>query len=187
MKSRYFENLRKRIVLVVLGIVASYFGIIPLGMAYHMFASFSETDPVFSYFFFNGVRIGIAVLFLYLALVSTKPSFVPQQEKYRKLVLVGIFVIALVFVAVPSGYVVPQLEQGACITKSGIYDEDGNFGGSSSQGITTESECVDSCVFSGKFNTREEKFCEFNGVFGKTSWEKTPSDFDGTVFGENVK
>ena len=177
MKSRYLENLPKRIIFVILGVVVSYFGIIPLGMAYHMFTSFSDTDPVMSYFFFNGVRIGIFVLFLYLALVRTKPSFIPQQEKYRKLALLGIFVIVVLFVAVPSGYVLPQLEQGACITKSGTFDDDGDFGGSSSQGIKTESECVDSCIFTGKFSPQEDKFCEFRGIFGKTQWMQTPDDF----------
>ncbi len=187
MKTRRLENLRKRIILVILGIVASYFGIIPLGMFYHMFTSFSTPDPVFSYFFFNGARIGIMVLFLYFALVRVKPSLVPQQEKYRKLVLLTIFVIVALAVCLPSGYVIPQLEQGGCITKSGNYNDDGNFGGSSSQGITTESECIDNCVFSGKFNTREEKFCEFKGVFGKTQWVQTPADFETPVFGEIVK
>lgn len=184
MKTRYLENLRKRIILVILGIVASYFGIIPLGILYHMLVSSPLPDPVSSYFFFNGIRIGIMVLFLYLALVHTKTSLVPKQEKYKKLVLLAIFVIITFTVALPSGYVIPQLEQGGCITKSGNYDENGNFGGSSSQGVTTETECDDNCIFSGKFNTREEKFCEFKGIFGKTHWMRTPNDYDTPVFGD---
>jgi len=116
------------------------------------------------------------VLFLYLALVFVKPSFVPQQRKYQKIVVLSILTITTLTIALPSGYVIPQLEQGACITKSGSYDEKGEFRGSSSQGISTESECVDSCIFSGKFNTREEKFCEFEGIFAKTHWETSPED-----------
>ena len=187
MKTRYLENLRKRTILVILGIVASYFGIIPLGILYRMLIPSSLPDPVSSYFFFNSIRIGIMVLFLYLALAHTKPSLVPKQEKYRKLVLLAIFVIITLTVALPSGYVIPQLEQGGCITKSGNYDENGNFGGSSSQGMTTEDECIDNCIFSGKFNTREEKLCEFKGIFGKTHWVRTPDDFDTPVFGEIIK
>ena len=190
MKSRYLENSRKRIVFVIVGIVVSYLGVVPLGILYHQFSSASLPDPISSYFFFNSVRIGIMVLFLYLALVYVKPSFVPQQRKYQKLVIFSILAIAIMFVAFPSGYVVPQLEQGACITKSGSYDEKGRFGGSSSQGITTESECIENCIFSGKFNTREEKFCEFEGIFGKTHWKTNPDEIATDykpVFKEMVK
>ena len=170
-----------------MGIIASYFGIVPLGMLHRMFTSFSESDPVESYFFFNSIRIGIIVLFLYLALVHTKPSLVPKQEKHRKLVLLAILCIIALAVSIPSGYVIPKLEQGGCITKSGSYKDDGNFSGSTSQGITTESECAENCIFSGKFNTREEKFCEFKGILGKTHWTRTPGDFDTPVFGDIVK
>ena len=187
MKDIPIENLRKRIIFVAFGIVASFFGIIPLGMVYHMFTSFSTADPVLPYFLFNSIRIAIMVLFLYIALVRVKPSLVPCNGKYRKLVMLGIFVIVILTVALPSGYVIPQLEQGACITKSGTYDKDGKFGGSSSQGINTESECIDSCIFSGKFNTREDKFCEFKGMFGKTHWVQTPDDFNVPIFGEMTK
>ena len=187
MKTRCLENLRKRIILVILGITASYFGIIPLGMLYHMFTSFPESDPVTSYFFFNGVRTVIMVVFLYLALVHVKPSLVPQQENYRKIILIIILIIATLTVALPSGYIIPHLEQGGCITKSGSYNDDGDFRGTSSQGITTESECEDNCILSGKFNTREEKFCEFKGIFGKTHWMRTPGDFDTPVFSEIIK
>ncbi|QLH06613.1 hypothetical protein C5F50_05660 [Nitrosopumilus ureiphilus] len=95
--------------------------------------------------------------------------------------------IATLTVLLPSGYVVPQLEQGACITKSGSYNDEGNFRGSSSQEMSNELNCVESCIFSGKFNTREDKFCEFKGMFGKTYWLKTPDDFDTPVFGEIIK
>ncbi|MGH1522463.1 MAG: hypothetical protein ACRBB2_08985 [Nitrosopumilus sp.] len=187
MKTRYLENLRKRIILVIVGIIVSYFGIVPLGILYRMFASFSESEPVESYFFFNIIRIGIMVLFLYLALAYTKPSLIPKQEKYRKLVLLAIIGIITITISLPSGYVIPHLEQGGCITKSGSYTDDGIFRGVTSQGITTESECADNCIFSGKFNTREEKFCEFKGILGKTHWTRTPYDLDTPVFGEIVK
>ncbi|MCV0391982.1 MAG: hypothetical protein K5790_01670 [Nitrosopumilus sp.] len=187
MATRLLENLRKRIILVILGIITSYFGIIPLGIFYHMLVPSSLPDPLSSYFFFNSMRIGIMVLFLYFALVYVKPSLVPKQEKYKKLVLLVISVIVILVILLPSGYVIPQLEQGGCTTKSGNYNDDGDFRGSSSQGVTTESECIDNCIFSGKFNTREEKFCEFHGMFGKTHWMRTPGDFDTPVFGEIIK
>jgi len=69
------------------------------------------------------------VLFLYFALVYVKPSFVPQQGKYRKIVLIIIFLIATLTLALPSGYVIPQIEQDGCITKSGNYNDDGDFRG----------------------------------------------------------
>ena len=56
--------------------------------------------------------------------------------------------------------------------------------GTSSQSVTSESECIDNCIFSGKFNTREEKFCEFDGIFGKTHWEKTPDEI--TLEGKSI-
>ena len=172
----YVENLRKRIIYIIIGIVVSYFSIIPLGLLHSQFSYTPLPDPVSSYFFFNSVRIGIMVFFLYFALVHIKPSFIPQQKKYRKLIILSILVIFTLSIALPSGYLIPQLEQGGCITKSGSYNEKGNFGGTSSQGVTTESECIDNCIFTGKFNTREEKFCEFKGIFGKTHWEKTPDE-----------
>ena len=187
MEPRYLENLRKRVILVVAGIIASYFGIIPLGILYRMFESFSESDPVESYFFFSSIRIGIMALFLYLALVHTKPSLVPKQKKYRGTVLFAILGTITIMILLPSGYVVPQIEQGGCITKSGSYNDDGVFRGMTSQGITTESECAENCILSGKFDTREEKICEFKGVLGKTYWTRTPSDFDTTAFDEIVK
>ena len=119
--------------------------------------------------------------------MHTKPSLVPKQEKHRKLVLLVILCIIALAASIPSGYVIPQLEQGACITKSGNYNDEGVFGGTVSQGITTESECAENCIFSGKFNTREEKFCEFKGILGKTHWTRTPGDFDTPVFGDIVK
>lgn len=190
MKTGILENLHKRIIFVIMGIIVSYFGIIPLGLLYHQLSYTPLPNPVSSYFFFNGMRIGIMVLFLYFALVYIKPSLIPQQKKYRKLIILSIVIIATLTVALPSGYVIPQLEQGGCITKSGSYDETGRFSGSSSQGVTTESGCIDNCIFSDKFNTREEKFCEFNGVFGKTNWEKTPDEItmdSKFIFKEMIK
>ena len=186
----YAKNLRKRIIYIIIGIAVSYFSIIPLGLLYHQFSYTSLPNPVSSYFFFNSMRIGIMMLFLYFALVRVKPSFVPQREKYRKLIILSILIIITLTIALPSGYVIPQLEQGGCITKSGSYDEEGRFSGSSSQGVTTESECIDNCIFSGKFNTREEKFCEFEGMFGKTHWEKTPDEIimnGKSIFKEIIK
>lgn len=186
----YTVNLRKRIIYIIVGVVVSYFNILPLGMLYLQLSHSPLPDPVFSYFFFNGIRIGIMILFLYLALVHTKPSLVPRQKKYQKLALVSIVVVVVVTVALPSGYGIPEWEQGGCITKSGSYDEDGRFSGSTSQGITTESECIENCIFSGKLNTREEKFCEFVGLFGKTHWETTPEKIamgDKPIFGDMVR
>ena len=183
----YKTNLRKRIIYIITGIAVSYLGVIPLGLIFPQLRLGGLHDPITTYLFYESFRIGIMILFLYLAFVRVKPSFVPTQKRYRKLIVFVILLIATLTVLLPSGYVIPQLEYGACITKSGSYNEDGKFSGSSSQGMSNESDCVDSCIFSGKFNTREDKFCEFKGMYGKTNWMKNPDDFDTPVFGEIIK
>ncbi|MGY5148791.1 MAG: hypothetical protein ACW9W3_01875 [Candidatus Nitrosopumilus sp. bin_68KS] len=183
----YKKNIRKRIIYIIIGIAVSYVSIIPLTLIFSLLQFRELPDPITSYFFYNGIRIGIVILFFYFAFIVVKPSLVPQLGKYKRLIMFTILLIVTLTILFPSGYLIPQLEQGACITKSGSYNEEGHFSGSSSQGMSNESDCVESCIFSGKLNTRGEKLCEFKGMFGKTHWVKTPDEFDKSVLGEIIK
>ncbi|QLH06614.1 hypothetical protein [Nitrosopumilus ureiphilus] len=70
-------NLRKRIIYIIIGIVVSYLGVIPLSLLFYQLQSRELSDPVATYLFYESFRIGIMILFLYFAFVHVKPSFIP--------------------------------------------------------------------------------------------------------------
>lgn len=112
---------------------------------------------------------------LYVALIVVKPSLFPKSKKYKRLVILMVILIPTTVIALQSGYMIPELEQGLCITRSGTANEEDNFIGSGSQGISTESQCNASCEFNSKTSMGDDKLCEFHGVYGKTDWTIDPN------------
>lgn len=177
----YWYNLRKRI-LIVLGAIAAYYLI---NLSYLLINGLINQptlqNDIPDYFIYNGIKFGVIASILYVALIVVKPSLFPKSPKYKQLIILIVILIPTSTIAIQSGYIIPELEQGLCITHSGTANEDGDFMGSRSQGISAESECTASCEFNSKTATREDKLCEFHGLYGKTDWIIDPNN-DNIIF-----
>ena len=174
--TEYEQNLRKRI-LIVFGAIAVYYLInFPYLLINGFFNQPTLQNGLPGYFIYNVIKFGTVSAILYVALVVVKPSLFPKSKKHKQLVILTVIMVPISVIAVQSGYVIPELEQGLCITHSGTANEDGNFIGSRSQGISTESECNASCEFNSKTSMGEDKLCEFHGVYGKTDWMIDPNN-----------
>jgi len=170
------RNLRKRI-LIAIGANAAYYLInLPYLLINGFFNQPTLQNDLPDYFIYNVIKFGTVTAILYVAFIMVKPSLFPKSKKYKRLVILIIILVPTSVIALQSGYVIPQLEQGLCITHSGTANEDGNFIGSRSQGISTESECNASCEFNSKTSMGEDKLCEFHGVYGKTDWIIDPNN-----------
>lgn len=177
MRTVLLENLRKRIILVIVGVAGYYLSPAPLGMLFGSLSYGELLTSLWLFYAYKGIGISFLIVFLYLALVKTGPSLVPKQKKYRHLIGLVIASTVLLSVLIPSGMIVEEWTQGQCITKSGSFKDDGEFRGTTSSGSGSELECIQSCIFAGKVSMNEEKTCKFNGLFGFAHWEKTPKDF----------
>ena len=174
--SDYGHNLPKR-TLIAIGAVAAYYLInLPYLLINGFFNQPTLQHGLPDYFIYNVIKFGTVSAILYIAFIVVQPSLFPKSTKYKRLVILTVILIPISVIALQSGYVIPQLEQGLCITHSGTANEDGNFIGSRSQGISTESECNASCEFNSKTSTGEDKLCEFHGVYGKTDWVIDPNN-----------
>lgn len=172
----YGHNLRKKI-LIAIGAIAAYYLInLPYLLINGFFNQSTLQQGLPDYFIYNAIKFGTISVILYVAFIVVKPSLFPKSKKYKLLVILTVILIPTSVIALQSGYVIPELEQGLCITHSGTANEDGNFIGSRSQGISTESECNASCEFNSKTSMGEDKLCEFHGVYGKTDWIIDPNN-----------
>lgn len=172
----YRHNLRKRI-LIVIGAIAAYYLIhLPYLLINGFFNQPTLQNDLPDYFIYNAIKFGTVSAILYVGLIVVKPSLFPKSTKYKRLVILIVILTPISVIVLQSRYIIPELEQGLCITRSGIANEDDNFIGSRSQGISTESECNASCEFNSKTSMDEDKLCEFHGVYGKTDWIVDPSN-----------
>jgi hypothetical protein len=178
MKTRFLENLRKRIIFAIIGIVGYYLSPLPMGILINIFFHGEILTSIWAFYVFKGTAISFLVGFLYIACVKVKPSLIPHQKKYRQMIIVSIVIIASLSVLIPSGLIVNDWKQGQCLITSSPINEKERFAGTVSSSINSESECVRHCEFSGRLNMNEDKFCEFNGLFGSSHWIKTPEDFE---------
>lgn len=172
----YGRNLRKRILIAIGANVTYYLINLPYLLINGFFNQPTLQNDLPDYFIYNAIKFGTVSAILYVAFIVVKPSLFPKSTKYKRLVILTVILIPTSVIALQSGYVIPELEQGLCITHSGTANEDGNFIGSRSQGISTESECNASCDFNSKTSMNEDKLCEFHGVYGKTDWIIDPNN-----------
>ena len=177
MNNNLFENLRKRIILVIIGIVGYYFVPALVGILFRLFTHGELLISLWMYYIYTGSAFAFLIGFLYLALVKVKPSLVPKERKFR--IFIGLIITSMVLLSVliPSGLIVDDWKQGQCITKSGNF-KDGKLSGTTSAGVGSELDCIQNCIVTGRVTMYEDKSCEFNGLFGFTHWEKTPKDFE---------
>ena len=174
---KILENIRKRAIVVIIGIAGFYLIPIPTGIILH---SIFPADIVVSasYYIFTAVTMSFLVVCLFIAFVGVKPSLVPQKKKYRQIIVVGVAAIAVFAVIVPLGLIVREWQQGQCIITSGNKIGD-RISGTTSSSFQLETECIRQCEFAGRTSMTEEKTCEFRGMFGINRWQKTPDDFTG--------
>ena len=177
MKTRLLENLRKRIIFVIIGIAGYYLVPVPFGILINIFFHGELLTSLWTFYIFKGTAIFFLVGFLYIAFVKVKPSLMPQQKKYRQMIIVGISTITIISILIPSGLIIDDWKQGQCLIKSGSINEKERFSGTTSSGVGSELECKQNCKFSGRVSMDEDKSCEFNGLFGSGHWVKTPEDF----------
>lgn len=178
MKTRLLENLRKRIIFVIIGIAGYYLVPVPISLLFNIFFHGELLTSIWAFYIFKGAAIFFLVGFLYIAFVKVKPSLMPHQKKFKQMLIVGILAITILSVVIPSGLIVDDWKQGQCLIKSGTINENGVIYGTTSSGVGSEEECIQNCKFSGRVSMNEDKSCEFNGLFGITHWIKTPKDFE---------
>ena len=185
------ENLRKRIILVIIGIAGYYTIPIPIGLFLHSVFRTEVITSFWFYYVFQAATISFLVGFLYLAFVKVQPSLVPQQKKFKHMIIVGILIITILSVMIPTGLIVEDWKQGQCLIKSGRMVDGEIVSGTTSSGVYSEMVCKQHCEFAGRLSPNEDKTCEFKGLFGAGSWQKTPEDFadikDKIGFSSNPK
>jgi len=174
----YKTNWKKRLVYVLFGIIGFYFGFIPIHIMLQIIFP-ADLTAMWATFGFSFLRFVILGVFLFMAFVYVKPSFIPKQKKYRRLIILTILLIPTLAIILPSGYIIPQWESGYCTISSGIMIKDGiaHKGSTTSYGASSESECIEICKNISNISSDRGNSCEFAGTYGKTHWQKTSMDF----------
>jgi len=152
LKTRLLENLRKRIIFVIIGIAGYYLVPAPIGIMLNIFYHGELLTSIWTFYIFKGTAISFLVGFLYVAFVKVKPSLIPHQKKYRQMIIVGILTITILSILIPSGLIVDDWKQGQCLIKSGTINEKEKFSGTTSSGVGSELECIQHCKFSNYKN-----------------------------------
>jgi hypothetical protein len=168
MKTRLLENIKKRIILVGIAILAYIFVPIPISLLMVSFL-YSTSFPVVG-FMIHAIRIFIFVMVLYGALAWVKPSLIPPY--ISKNMITGIIIGIIILSLLPSGMLSLGVT-GSCT----IYNNLDGVKSTNNNGRSTEQECIDSCTSGGQNNQFNQKSCTFEGV--DASWNKTPEDFKG--------
>jgi len=141
-KTRLLENLRKRIIFIIIGITGYYLSPVPMSILLNIFFHGKVLTSIWTFYVFKVIAISFLVGFLYIAFVKVKPSMVPHQKKYRQMIIVSIVIIASLSVLIPSGLIVNDWKQGQCLITSGPMNDKERFAGTVSSSINSESECV---------------------------------------------
>jgi len=165
----YTENIRKRIILVAAAI-ASYI-IVPIPIGLSMFSFFHPTSFPIAGYAVHAIQVFVLVILLYGALTWIKPSLIPQY--ISKKIVIGVICSIIILAILPQG--LWSFEPvGLCVITNKSH------GGNtvSTNGQSTEQQCIDGCLQAGKGNIEFNQIsCEFDGV--NTSWSKTPEEFQG--------
>lgn len=167
--TNYTENLKKRIILVVIGILCYYFAAIPISLVPRLLLPGDTVSYLLGFSLYSLVSIGLLFYFVYRALFKVNPSLMPITKKHKKAILVATIMIPGLFIAFSSGLVVPEWEQGECTISSSMRMQDGTLQGSTtSQTVSGISECLNHCRYQDDFNPELEKTCQFRGLFDST-------------------
>lgn len=174
----YKENWKKRLTYVLFGIVCFYFGFIPIHIMFQIIFP-GDFTMMWATFGFSFLRFAMLGIFLYVAFVHVKPSFIPKQKRYQRIIVLVLLIIPTFAILLPSGYIIPQWESGYCTISSDIMTVDGveHKGSGTSFSASSESECIESCKAISNVSSDRGNSCEFTGTYGKTHWQKTSMDF----------
>lgn len=168
--TNYFENLRKRIIWIAIGILCYYFAAIPISLIPHLLLPGIGISSFSAFGLYSFVSIGLLLYFVYRALFKVNPSLMPLFKKlkiYKKIILSTIIIIPLTTIVISSGLIIPELEYGECAISSSMIMLDGTHQGSTtSQSMNNISECLNHCKYYDDFNPKLEKTCQFRGLFG---------------------
>lgn len=168
--TNYKENLHKRIILIIIGILCYYFVFIPVSLLLHVVLPGIGINYFSGFSLFPFINIGLLLYFVYRALFKVNPSLMPLFKKlkiYKKIILSTIVIIPLVIIVISSGLIIPEWEQGECTIYSTNYSITGTPRGSSTeQTMSNISECLDNCKYYDEWNNKSEKTCQFRGLFG---------------------
>jgi len=176
--SIYKENLRKRIILVIAGILCYFFAVIPLSIIPHVLFLGNSMGHFADFSLYRFVSIGLLLYFVYRALFKVDPSLMPLFKKFKKILVPCIIIIPILTIILPSGLIIPELEQGECSISSTAYTIHGQpIGSTTSQSITSISECLTHCKTSNLYNPESGITCQFRGLFGSDVIVRTPEDF----------
>ena len=174
----YKTNLRKRIILVTVGILCYFFAVIPLSLMPHFLFLGNSMGPFADFSLYRFVSIGLLLYFVYRALFKVDPSLMPLFKKFKKILVPCIVVIPILTIILPSGLVIPEWEQGECLISSTAYSVNGQpMGSTTSQSITSVSECLTYCKTPDLYYPESELICQFRGLFGSDVVARTPEDF----------
>ncbi len=77
MKTRLLENIRNRIIFVIIGIAGYYLVPVPFGILFNIFYHVELVTSIWAFYIFKGTAISFLVGFLYIAFVKVKPSLIP--------------------------------------------------------------------------------------------------------------
>ena len=164
----YTVNIKKRIILVIVAIVAYIFVPIPVSMTMLSFL-YSPLLPIAG-IVMHTIQISVLIVLLYGALAWVKPSLVPSY--ISKKAITAIICTIIVLSMLPNGLL--SLESTGNCT---IVSNSKGVLTTSNNARSTEQQCIDSCIGGDTNNQYNQKSCEFIGV--GTTWSKTPEDFKG--------
>ena len=164
----YTVNIKKRIILVIVAIVAYIFVPIPVSMTM-LSLLYSPSLPIAGIVMYT-IQISVLIVLLYGALAWIKPSLVPSY--ISKKAIPAIICTIIVLSMLPSGLL--SLEPtGSCT----IINNSQGVLSTSNNARSTEQQCIDSCIDGGTNNQYNQKSCEFIGL--GTTWSKIPEELKG--------
>ena len=165
----YTENIKKRIILLVIAITAYILVPIPIGLS--MFSFFNPISFPLVGFITHVIQVFVLVILLYGALDWIKPSLVPKSISKK---VVGGIIFGIVFLSILPTGILSLEPTGSCT----IINNSQEGKSLSNDGRSTEQECIDSCLREGDKTTLFNQVrCEFQGL--EKSWSKTPEEFQG--------
>lgn len=162
-----FQNIKKRIILIIIAVASYIFVPIPLGFLF--FPAFHPVSFPISGYIMHAIQIFVSLILVYGAFAWIKPSLVPSH--ITKKIVIAVMCGIIIVMIIPSG--VFTLEPvGSCT----ITNNSQGTKTVSSNSQSTEQNCIDGCISAGhaRYNAVA---CEFEGI--DRSWSKTPENFEG--------
>lgn len=144
----------------------------PVLIGASMFSFFNPVQFSMMGIFVHAIQVLVSLILLYGALEWVKPSLIPKSfpKKFIWIIIGVIVVLSIlphgVFTLEPTGNctIISHAVEGKVVT--------------STNGQSTEQQCIDSCIDAGDRNMQlNQVSCEFSGI--GESWNKTPEELHG--------